>query len=64
MKQRKMTKYIYSIQDTNENYMTEFDHVAQAINEYYEGLLGKEVLARSSIDLSIINQGPILIVEL
>jgi len=51
MKQRKMTKYIYSIQDTNENYMTEFDHVAQAINEYCEGLLGKEVLARSIIDL-------------
>ena len=58
IKQRKLTTYIYFIEDVNGQNVEGFDNVGQALLRYYKGLLGTQQTLAKQIDKDIIAQGP------
>ena len=59
-KQRKMSSYIYQINDDKGVTVEGFDKVGQSMMSYYNALLGKQSSTRQCIDQDVIRQGPIL----
>ncbi|KAJ8424191.1 hypothetical protein Cgig2_021613 [Carnegiea gigantea] len=62
-KQRKLATYIFSIKDDKGDAAEGFENIGKVMLSYYQNLLGIQHTNRSPVEMSIINQGPVLSIE-
>ena len=63
VKWRKLELYIYSIRDERGEVVEGFAKVGKIILDFYKNLLGKQSIARSHVNIHIMQTGPFLIVS-
>ena len=60
MKQKKLQAYVYAIKDKEGGWQEGFENVAHVMTEFYQQLLGTQLIVREPIDKEIIQKGSIL----